>query len=135
MQLQQLATGLENIQFHDLQPVERMADLLSLADLHLLPQIVGAADLVLPSKLTNMLASGRPVIATAAEGTGLHSEVEGAGFNTAPGDPSALASAIEQVLDDEPLAHKLGAVGRLRAYDRWSQEVIIDQLDGQIRQI
>ena len=46
-----------------------MADFLSLASVHLLPQIVGAADLVLPSKQTNMLASGRPVVATAAPGT------------------------------------------------------------------
>ena len=52
--LQKLAAGLGNVQFRDLQPAERMADFLSLASVHLLPQIVGAADLVLPSKLTNM---------------------------------------------------------------------------------
>ena len=32
-----------------------------MADIHLLPQ--RAADLVMPSKLTGMLASGRPVVA------------------------------------------------------------------------
>ncbi len=64
--LQAAAEGLGNIQFHDLQPIENMRDLMGLASVHLLPQLAGAADLVLPSKLINMLASGRPVVATAA---------------------------------------------------------------------
>ena len=42
-----------------------------MADIHLMPQQVGVADLVMPSKLTGMLASGAPVVATCAEGTEL----------------------------------------------------------------
>ena len=64
--LKALAEGLGNIQFHDLQPEERIGDLMRLADIHLLPQLPDAADLVLLSKLGNMLASGRPIVATAA---------------------------------------------------------------------
>lgn len=118
--LQDLATGIRTIQFHDLQPMERMADFLTLADVHLLPQIVGAADLVLPSKLTNMLASARPVVATAAPGTGLYDEVEGCGINTPPGDPQALADAIARLVDEPELAARYGAEARRRAEERWS---------------
>ncbi|MEG8222719.1 WcaI family glycosyltransferase [Sphingomonas sp. HH69] len=128
--LQSLASGLGNVQFHDLQPSERMADFLSLADVHLLPQVVGAADLVLPSKLTNMLASGRPVVATAAAGTGLYDEVEGCGINTPPGDSHALAMAIAGIIDDPALAMRLGECARQRAMDRWSQNAIIDAMEG-----
>jgi hypothetical protein len=39
---------------------QRLNELLNLADIHLLPQNARAADLVMPSKLTGMLASGRP---------------------------------------------------------------------------
>lgn len=124
--LAERAQGLSNVQFHDLQPAERMADFLSLASVHLLPQIVGAADLVLPSKLTNMLASGRPVVATAAPGTGLFDEVEGCGINTPPGDAAALAAGIERLLDDAPMAAELGTAARRRAAERWSQGAIID---------
>lgn len=124
--LAERAQGLTNVQFHDLQPAERMADFLSLASVHLLPQIVGAADLVLPSKLTNMLASGRPVVATAAPGTGLFDEVEGCGINTPPGDAAALAAGIERLLDDAPMAAELGVAARRRAAERWSQDAIID---------
>jgi len=49
-------------------PAERLGELLTCADIHLLPQRADAADLVMPSKLTGMLASGRPVVATAHAG-------------------------------------------------------------------
>ena len=56
--------GLPNVRLLPLQPSERLSELLGMADIHLLPQSPDAADLVLPSKLSGMLASGRPVIAT-----------------------------------------------------------------------
>ena len=56
-ELKDAARDLPAVQFHPLQPAERLGELLALADFHLLPQIVAASDLVLPSKLTNMLAS------------------------------------------------------------------------------
>ena len=133
--LQDLATGIRNIQFHDLQPKERMADFLSLADVHLLPQIVGAADLVLPSKLTNMLASARPVVATAAPGTGLYEEVDGCGINTAPGDPQALATAIVTLVDDPALAARYGAEARRRAEERWSLAAAVATFEERLRNL
>lgn len=127
--LVKLAEGLTNIQFHDLQPSAQMGNLLSLASVHLLPQIPGAADLVLPSKLTNMLASGRPVIATTSPGTGLHGEVEGCGINVEPGDAGALAAAVVTLIDDEPRRQALGDAAIERARERWSVGSIIDRLD------
>lgn len=133
--LAQLAEGLANVQLHGLQPVERMGDFLSLASVHLLPQIVGAADLVLPSKLTNMLASGRPVVATADPGTGLYEEVDGCGINTPPGDAQALAAGVVALMDDEPTRLALGKAGRDRAADRWSRDAIIDSMEARMMQL
>ena len=99
-QLVATARGLDNVRFEPLQPRERLTELLGLATLHLLPQLAGAADLVLPSKLTNMLASGRPVVATAGAGTGPAHECDGCGIVTEPGDAIAMATAIETLLDD-----------------------------------
>ncbi len=123
--LEAQAAGLTNIQLHDLQPAERMGAMLAMADLHLLPQIAGAADLVLPSKLTNMLASGRPVVATTDPGTGLYAEVDGCGALSPPGDAQALAAAIVQLADDPDLRARLGAEARRRAEERWSKDAII----------
>lgn len=124
-ELAALAAGLANVQLHPLQPAARMGDVLALAAMHLLPQLSGAADLVLPSKLTNMLASGRPVIATAAPGTGLHEEVDGCGVPVGPGDAGALADAIRALADDRPRAAALGRVAAARAGERWSAATIL----------
>ena len=102
-----------------------MSELLGLATVHLLPQIAGAADLVLPSKLPNMLASGRPVVATASEGTGLFDEVMGCGLTVAPGDPTSLGTAIGQLCDNPALARKLGEAARTRAEARWHRDAIL----------
>ena len=63
-------------------PQERVNAFLNLADIHLLPQKEDAADLVMPSKPTGMLASGRLVIATARPGT---QDVGQAGLVVEPG--------------------------------------------------
>ena len=99
--------------------------MLTMADLHLLPQIAGAADLVLPSKLTNMLASARPVVATTESGTGLYGEVDGCGVVTPPGDAAALAAAIAALADDPELRERLGTAAARRAAERWSKPAII----------
>ena len=124
-ELERLAAGLANVQLHDLQPAAKMGAMLTMADLHLLPQIAGAADLVLPSKLTNMLASGRPVIATTEPGTGLYAEVDGCGLITPPGDAAALAKAVTELAGDPAQRHALGQAAAQRAVERWSKPAII----------
>lgn len=133
--LESLAAGLPNVQLHDLQPTERMGALLAMADLHLLPQIAGAADLVLPSKLTNMLASGRAVVATCEPGTGLYGEVEGCGINVAPGDAAALASTIAALAVDPELRGELGKAALVRARERWSQDIIVDRATARMTEL
>ena len=126
-ELERLAAGLENLQLHDLQPAARMGAMLTMASVHLLPQIADAADLVLPSKLTNMLASGRPVVATAEPGTGLYDEVDGCGAACPPGDAPALAAAIEALVDDPARRAVLGEAATRRATERWAKDAIIDR--------
>jgi colanic acid biosynthesis glycosyl transferase WcaI len=126
--LESLAQNLSNVRFHDLQPAGELNELLGLATIHLLPQKADAADLVLPSKLTNMLASGRPVVATAAAGTGLAREVDGCGLITPPGDPVRLAAAIEEILDDPARHATLGEEARRRAEQSWNRDTILSRL-------
>ena len=123
------ADGLGNLRFHPLQPAARLMELLELAAIHLLPQLDAAADLVLPSKLTNMLLSGRPVIATALPGTGLFEEVEGCGIAIPPGDADMLAAAILQLADNPALSTALGAAARIRAAQRWSHKAILGSFE------
>lgn len=123
--LQADAADLPNVRFYPLQPKEKLSDLLGMADVHLLPQIAGAAELVLPSKLTNMLASGRPVVATALSGTALADEVEGCGLTVDPGDSDGMANAISVLLEDDTARATFGTAARTRAVDRWDGDRIL----------
>src|SRR5262249_59212507 len=98
--LVRMTDKLPNVKVLPLHPAERLNDLLNLADVHLLPQLADAADLVMPSKLTGMLASGRPVLATAAPGTQLFRTVQGRGLVTPPGDVAAFVAALTLLAGD-----------------------------------
>jgi hypothetical protein len=65
-----------------------------LADLHVLPQARGAADLILPSKLGGMLASGKPMLATADADTELFEVLQGTTILVPAGDSVAMAREI-----------------------------------------
>jgi colanic acid biosynthesis glycosyl transferase WcaI len=86
---------LTNVSFLPFQPYEKFNEFMNLASLHALPQERGAADLVLPSKLGSMLASGAPVVVTADMGTELANFLGDSALITPPGDPDALAKAIQ----------------------------------------
>ncbi len=133
--LAERAHGVDNVILRDLHPPEQMGALLALADVHLLPQIAGAADLVLPSKLANMLASARPVAATALPGTGLYTEVEGCGTLTPPGDAVALAEAIEGLIDDDARRAALGRAAGVRGRERWSKDAVIDRVAAELERL
>ncbi len=120
---------LENIRFLDLQPSERLSELLSMADVHLLPQRADVADLVLPSKLAPMLASGRPIVAMAKSGTQISIEVEGAGLVIPADDPSSLVSALVKLADDPSLRARLGVKGRIAAQSDWDVQTIMSRLE------
>lgn len=113
--LVQGCAGLPNVRFMDLQPIDRLNDLLGLADIHLLPQRAGAADLVMPSKLTGMLASGRAIVATASPGTQLAYVLEGCGLVVPPESPEMVAEGLRQLADDAPMRERLGNAARLYA--------------------
>ena len=87
-----------------------------------IPALLGAADVVVvpsfwegqPLIAQEALRAGRPLVASRVGGipdvTG-----EGAALLVPPGDPAALAGAVQSVLDDPGLAAKLGAAAAERA--------------------
>lgn len=106
--LQERAAGLANVRFMPLQPVERFNLLLNAADIHVLPQRRGVADLVMPSKLGAMLAVGKPVIATTPAVSQIALTLGDAGIIVPPEDSSALATAITALCEDESRRRQMG---------------------------
>jgi putative colanic acid biosynthesis glycosyltransferase WcaI len=121
--------GLDNIRFLPLQANSRFSLLLAAADLHLVVQRAKAADLVMPSKLTNIMAAGRPFIATTAPDTELaRVTVESrAGVLTPPEDAVSLARAILRLAKDAALRKRLGARARKYAEACWDRGQILGQ--------
>lgn len=123
---EEFARRYPNVIVKPLQSFEQLGKLLATADVHLLPQRGDAADLVLPSKLTNMLASARATVATAAPGTGLYDEVKGCGICVPPGDAHAFAAAIEQLADQPGVREGYAVAARRRAQTRWDRATIVE---------
>lgn len=124
--------GLPNVRFLGLQPMERLNELLGLADFHLLPQRSDAADLVMPSKLTGMLASGRPVIASAAPGTELAQVVESdasCGVIVPPENAGAFAAAIQELAGDPARRAEMGANARAYAVRELDREAVLRRFE------
>ena len=129
-ELQAAAAGLSNVRFLPLQPFERLGELLCMADIHLLPQNRGVADLVLPSKLSGMLASGRPVVATSDVGSELNAVVSGCGLVVPPQDAVALAKAIGGLADDPIFRLELGRRAREYAEANFGRDAILERIFG-----
>ena len=94
---------LDNVVFLPLQPLDLFNDFLNMADVHLILQKAGASDLVMPSKLTNILAVGGLSIITAEPGSSLYDTVEkyGIGLLAPSEDSVALVESIEKALYDD----------------------------------
>ena len=87
-----------NITFMPLQPNERLNAFLNMADVHLVIQRESAADLVMPSKLNNILSVGGLAIVTANKGSDLYSTIEKhrMGLLCETENIQALKNAVEQ---------------------------------------
>ncbi|EEZ0778001.1 colanic acid biosynthesis fucosyltransferase WcaI [Escherichia coli] len=96
-----LERGLDNVRFFPLQSYDALPALLSMADCHLVIQKRGAADAVLPSKLTNILAVGGNAVITAEAETELGQlclNEPGIAVCVEPESVPALMDGIEQAL-------------------------------------
>lgn len=108
------ASDLDNLCFLSSQPPERYDDLLAFADIHLIAQPADAAAPAFPPKLGRLLASGRPILATAEESSELGAILAGAAILTPPGDAAALAEALNSAMTRD--LSTLGARGRALAH-------------------
>lgn len=121
--------GIPNVRFMDLQPAARLPDLLAMADIHLMPQRAGAADLVMPSKLTGMLASAKPVVATALVGTELANVVQLCGIVVPPEDPAAMTHAVLALAANASWREQLGQAGRHHAVHQIDRESVLQRFE------
>lgn len=98
--LKEKGNDLENVHFLPLQPLEHFNQFLNMADVHLIIQKASASDLVMPSKLTTVLAVGGVALITANPGSSLYELVKehNIGVLVEAENPTALTEGIREAV-------------------------------------
>jgi len=103
--LQTLAKNLnlQNVNFLPIQPFEKFNQFLNIADLHLIIQKASASDLVMPSKLTTILAVGGLTLITANKGSGLYllAKQHNIGLLIEAENQAALTEGVFQAVNED----------------------------------
>jgi colanic acid biosynthesis glycosyl transferase WcaI len=100
--------ALTNLKFLPTQSKEVFNEFLNMADVHLIIQKVSAGDLVMPSKLSTILAVGGASITTCLPQTTLYNVIleNDLGYDVVPEDMQLLADKVLQVSQDEQIEIK-----------------------------
>ena len=110
--------GFRSVEFHEYQPRARLAESLSVADVHLVslrPELEG---LIVPSKYYGIAAAGRPAIFIGDPDGEIARIItkDDTGFTIAPGDGAGLAARIQRLSNDPEGTRNMGCRARM-AFD------------------
>jgi colanic acid biosynthesis glycosyl transferase WcaI len=119
--------NIANIVFLPLQSEEDLGPLLTMADINLIIQDKNISDLVLPSKLTNILSAGGVSIIAANTGTQLSNLVEeyNLGYRINPNSDNELYDAIELLLNNKSICNTISQNSRNYAVQFLSKDIIL----------
>jgi colanic acid biosynthesis glycosyl transferase WcaI len=135
--LVQLANNahLLNVDFHPLQPYEKLSALLATADVHLVLQKKSASDLVMPSKLTGILSAGGCAIVSAVHGTSLYEVISDneLGILIDPESVDSLKNGIEKALCEDLQVYKTNARQFSKKY--LNKDSILRQFNNELGQL
>jgi glycosyltransferase involved in cell wall biosynthesis len=107
------------------------------------PRVAASFDVyVVPSRyeglgraVTEAMASGRPVVATAVNGVPDLVASGSTGLLATPGDPESLATSVLWLLDNPDAAGRMGRQGRERVRRHFGQSVMCGELDHTYREL
>jgi colanic acid biosynthesis glycosyl transferase WcaI len=135
--LQHLAADLPNVQFLSSMSDQEFADTLVAADVLVVNERPGVAEMSVPSKITSYCAAGRPIVA-ATDPDGATADLiraAGAGRVVPAGDPATLLEAVQDLAEDEAAAGELGRHGRRFAEERLSPQAAMQAYDAWVARL
>lgn len=126
--LEVAGADVHRLQFVDLLPADVFPDVLAAADVLVLNEKPGVAEMCVPSKLTSYFAAGRPVVAAVESAGGSAQEMRAAGAGTCvpAGRPQELLDAVLRTGRDRAGAQLAGARGQTYANEVLSETVALD---------
>jgi glycosyltransferase involved in cell wall biosynthesis len=123
--VQAAARGASNVRFLPFRPASEVPCVMAAGDLHVVTVKRGLEGVVVPSKVYNILAAGRPILAVATDKTEVarFAERDGCGLAADPDDPASVAAAVRTVLQAPDRLAGMGRKSRelAEAYDRTKQ--------------
>jgi glycosyltransferase involved in cell wall biosynthesis len=128
--------SLENVVFLPFQPKEKYVDVLNASDVCLLPLSKDVPPQTVPGKLANLMACGRPIIASVNQKGDTAQIIDRAdcGICVEPGDPKELSRAVLRLYDDKELGKRMGKMGREYAEQEFSRTVCIQKYEYILRE-
>lgn len=129
--LEELAQGIEHIEFVDSLPGSRFQEALAAADILLVNELPGVKEMSVPSKLTSYFSSGVPVLAATDDGSVTAEEIAtaSAGLRVNAGDPEALLRGAEALAADKEQGREFALNGTKFMKTTLSEEQAIDTYD------
>lgn len=122
------AKGLTNVSFHVAVGREQVAAFYRSADACLVPlRNVPLFRMFIPSKMFEILACGRPIVASLAGEAAEILEASGAALVTPPEDVKAIKGAIERLAAEPALASDLAARGRAFVADHYDRTALAER--------
>lgn len=116
------------------QPFDKIPKFYAIADVVAVPQKdTPKAQAQMPAKIIDAMAMATPVISTKV--ADIETVIGDGGLVVSPGDESEITSALEQVLTNPDLRNKMGENGRERFENKYSSEVVRENILEIINQI
>jgi lipopolysaccharide/colanic/teichoic acid biosynthesis glycosyltransferase/glycosyltransferase involved in cell wall biosynthesis len=121
--------GLANLEFHASLPPAQLAEVIRESDLCVATMMDHPfCDDVIPVKVFDYLAAGRPVVAGARGDTAHVVESSGGGVLVPPGDAAALARAVVELVEDPERRRRLGESGARHVREHYARNSLGDRL-------
>ncbi|WP_240696606.1 glycosyltransferase [Cellulosimicrobium funkei] len=126
--LEAAGAGVRSLQFLDPLPDTQFRAALRAADVLLVNELAGLAEMSVPSKLTSYFHAARPVLAASSERstTAVELRASGGGVRVDPEDPQALLDAALVLAADPARRDRLGAAGRRYRDERLTEGAAVD---------
>lgn len=137
LQARALELKLDNVRFMNFVPYVELPHLRAASDVQLSLYRRGAARYSMPSKLYEIMASGRPVLASSEAGSDLANLIAetDCGICVAPQSVDALVTALLELKRDPARRAEMAVRGRKAAEERFSLETVVNQYDTLLKSI
>ena len=128
---------LDNVMLIPFQPLNRLAESLSMADVALIGIYPENEGIIMPSKLYGLLAVGKPIICVSDPKSEVMEILKraGAGLHSSINDPKELAQKIVAIWDDLGKAKEMGQNGRQYFLEHFERKKVTREWKKLLKQI